>query len=206
MKKRVIAGLMVLLPWVGFAQVITVSINQPDPLVAFAGTDTLICKNHSVILGSEATATGGTPDYIYSWYPSTYLDNPTVANPTCSPEETTTYVLTVTDHQGCSTNSYVTVAVDACLGIESFDQDVNLKLFPNPGTDHFVIYGIPQGSSTLKIKILNQLGQTLYQNSEIHYTGSEGIRIETKDLLIPGVYLVHIQIDNRVITKSVQIL
>lgn len=65
----------------------------------------------------SATATGGTPGYSYSWSPTTGVSNPTSANTDVSPIITTTYIVTITDANGCQTTVSRTInVVDARCG------------------------------------------------------------------------------------------
>ena len=70
-----------------------------------AGADVAICEGADV----QLQATGGT---IYSWSPSTGLDDPSIANPTANPTTTTTYTVTVSNSSGCSGQAEVTVTVE----------------------------------------------------------------------------------------------
>ncbi|MCT4582085.1 MAG: gliding motility-associated C-terminal domain-containing protein [Flavobacteriales bacterium] len=73
---------------------------------ADAGNDTVVdCNNPSVVLN-------GSGGVLYSWSPANGLDDPNIANPTASPNNTTTYTLTVTGGNGCTQTSDVTVTVD----------------------------------------------------------------------------------------------
>jgi gliding motility-associated-like protein len=87
----------------------TVNVN-PAP-VANAGTDTTICPGQSAQLQGSGN-NGGAPD-SYQWSPSTYLDNPAIADPVViRPAATITYQLTVTAANGCpSAQAPVTVHV-----------------------------------------------------------------------------------------------
>ena len=79
------------------------------PLSADAGPDkTIVAEGSATLAGS---ASDGTPPYSYSWSPTTGLDDPTEAQPTASPEYTTTYTLTVTDDRGQTAGDLVTVTV-----------------------------------------------------------------------------------------------
>ncbi len=81
------------------------------PPVAEAGTGaTVNCATPGVTLNGSAT--GGTPGYTYSWSPTTGLSNPNIANPTATPGTNTTYTLTVTDLNTCTSTDNVTVTVD----------------------------------------------------------------------------------------------
>ena len=51
------------------------------------------------------------PDYIYYWEPASTLSDPNIFNPIASPEETTTYTITVEGEAGCQASAEVTVYV-----------------------------------------------------------------------------------------------
>ncbi len=91
----------------------TINIYANANPVADAGTDAFVTSGTSVILGSTPAATGGTSPYTYSWNPSLYLDDSTLANPTSTPLITTVYDLTVTDSLGCSATDTMTVYVNS---------------------------------------------------------------------------------------------
>lgn len=86
----------------------TQTIVISDLPAAFAGNDTTICANRSVQLGT--TAVGGN---AYSWFPSSTLDNPFVANPTASPvAPVTNYIVTVVNTAtGCSNSDVVVITM-----------------------------------------------------------------------------------------------
>ena len=79
-------------------------------VVVFAGTPATVINDTSVSAGGEVilTSSGGVS---YSWLPVGGLDNPAVANPVASPDATTTYTVTVTDANGCTSTDSVTVSV-----------------------------------------------------------------------------------------------
>lgn len=76
---------------------------------ASAGTDATISCNDSTQLAGNAT--GGTAPYSYAWTPATDLSNSGIANPWASPNASTSYVLTVTDNNGCTGSDTVSVTV-----------------------------------------------------------------------------------------------
>jgi gliding motility-associated-like protein len=75
----------------------------PSP-IATTSPDVEICIGQSTAL----TAEGGVS---YAWTPLVGINNPNSANPTVAPAQTTTYVVTVTDANGCTANGSVTVNV-----------------------------------------------------------------------------------------------
>jgi gliding motility-associated-like protein len=89
----------------------TVIVN-PAP-VANAGTVGPTCYGKSIGLNGSGT---GVPTLSYSWRPSTFLDDATLASPTVvSPTATTIYHLQVTDGNNCTSlnNAEVKVTVPA---------------------------------------------------------------------------------------------
>ncbi len=80
------------------------------PAITFGNESTEIC------IGSETrlnpAVNGGTGEYTYSWLPIDGLDNSTAMSPTANPTETTNYILTVTDGNGCQSSNTITVVVN----------------------------------------------------------------------------------------------
>ncbi|MBN4061750.1 gliding motility-associated C-terminal domain-containing protein [Bacteroidales bacterium AH-315-I05] len=72
--------------------------------IANAGNDTLVDEDEIIQLN-------GSGGVSYSWSPITGLDNQNIANPTAIMEETTTYILTVVDSNGCTNIDTVVISV-----------------------------------------------------------------------------------------------
>jgi uncharacterized protein YdaL/oxalate decarboxylase/phosphoglucose isomerase-like protein (cupin superfamily) len=87
----------------------SVTVTVAAAVVAKAGPDRLIASGGATML--EGSASDGMPPYTYSWSPAAGLDDATAAEPTASPESTTTYTLTVTDDLGQTDTDTVTVTV-----------------------------------------------------------------------------------------------
>ena len=82
---------------------VTVHVN-PDP-PANAGPDQSIC----IGLSANLNASGGTS---YAWSPATGLNNSTISNPVADPTSTTSYIVTVTDVNGCSAQDTMVLTVN----------------------------------------------------------------------------------------------
>ncbi|MDT8308801.1 MAG: PKD domain-containing protein [Bacteroidales bacterium] len=86
---------------------------------ADAGTDTTICSNRSVMIGTPALA-----NHSYKWFPSGSLDNDTIAQPVASPiAPVTTYIVNVTN------------TITMCDNYDSITVTMLAPLIANAGTD-----------------------------------------------------------------------
>lgn len=76
--------------------------------LAYAGPDTTICANTSVQIGGNPSA-----GLTYTWFPSSQVNNASIANPVASPiAAQTSFILGVTDNTtGCSANDTIEVAM-----------------------------------------------------------------------------------------------
>ncbi|MFM2207943.1 MAG: hypothetical protein RL213_1918 [Bacteroidota bacterium] len=87
------------------------TITEPAALLASAGPAQTACAGSTVTLGGGPTATGGTVPYSYLWSNgsgSTYA----TANPSFAASVTSSWLLTVTDANGCTAGGNVTVNVN----------------------------------------------------------------------------------------------
>ena len=81
----------------------------PDYFVIPFG-DTTLCDYLATPIGVNVVPATGT--YTYSWNNTSVLSNPAIANPSAFPNNTTTYVATVTSPFGCVKKDSVTVNVN----------------------------------------------------------------------------------------------
>ena len=84
---------------------INITVNTSNGPVADAGPDTTYCPGSSVVIGTAAV--GG---LVYSWSPTTDLNDPNIAQPEASPDGAISYTLTVYDPvSGCSNQDMVSL-------------------------------------------------------------------------------------------------
>jgi len=123
----------------------TVVVNF-NPLPGFsAGVDQTMCWYDSVLMVPSSTWA------TYTWSPAVSLSNPLISGPTAIPATTTTYVLTVTDANGCAgfdsivvfvlqpLNLIVTPDTITCMGVGvnvSVDQGVTFLWEPSPSASN----------------------------------------------------------------------
>jgi hypothetical protein len=96
-----------------------------------AGPDQTICAGESVVIGLSHGGLADTSGYTFSWYPAINLNSPDLANPTASPTQNTTFILSVS-HSGTGCVGYDTVEVIV-------KQPAYLMFFP-PGP-HYICAG-----------------------------------------------------------------
>ncbi|MCD4791899.1 MAG: T9SS type A sorting domain-containing protein [Bacteroidales bacterium] len=179
---------------------VAISIEQPSELIADAGADVEITTAGNVIIGGNPTASGGTTDYLYSWSPYESLDDNTLANPTASITETTTYSVLVTDDNGCSENDEIIVTL-AVVSVNDLVSGVSCSIFPNPSMNYISLELISENvCEKLSIKIVNNTGQIIMSenvNFEHKLNKQFDISNYTK-----GLYFISIQGEKTNINKS----
>lgn len=126
----------------------------PSPAV-FAGNDTTVSLGGSVQL--NATGTG---IVSWSWFPNTWLNSISVADPIVTPGENTTYQLIGTDVNGCSDMDSITVTV-----ILDFNVLISNLMTPNGDgyNDHWTIKNIENYPDT-KVVVVNREGQEVFSS------------------------------------------
>jgi PKD repeat protein len=110
-----------------------VALVHPLPAITISDDVTILSGE-----SAEISATGGV---TYAWSPIDFLSDPNTANPVASPEETTTYTVTVTDNNGCSDTASVVVVVDTQAGTSDDSDYWEVNLYPNPGDGRFLLLG-----------------------------------------------------------------
>ncbi len=78
------------------------------PPVADAGANDSVCPG----MTANLLVTPNNAGYSFSWLPAASLNNPAVFDPEATPSSTTTYTVTVTDQNSCSSTDSVTISVD----------------------------------------------------------------------------------------------
>ncbi len=68
-------------------------------------------KSNDIDCASDMSTLNASGAFTYSWSPATSLSNATIPNPTANPSDTTRYVVTGTDNNGCTNKDSVTVNV-----------------------------------------------------------------------------------------------
>lgn len=156
---------------------LTVEAVRPEGVLdIMAEPDTILLGDVSQINVTER------PDYSYLWDNDGTLSADDIANPIASPEETTTYTVTVTDERDCTGSLDVTIVVETSC--EDF------LYFPNaftPNDDGLNDVLFVEGLSLDEVffAIYNRWGEKVYESNDI----TEGWNGEHKgELVCPDVY------------------
>jgi gliding motility-associated-like protein len=139
---------------------IFVIVNAPPS--ASAGPDVTVGLGNSIQLNGS----GGTS---YSWFPSQWLSCSGCADPVSTPETTTSYIVTVSDVNGCSAFDTVVVTVNGEAQV--FVPDI----FSPDGdgmNDNFIVRG--SGIKSLNLKIYDRWGQVVFSGFDENSVSWDG--------------------------------
>lgn len=146
--------------------VLEFTIDQSPLLVANAGLDKAILIGSNTTLGGAPSAIGGSGIYTYSWSPAEGLNQTNIANPVANPLRTTAYTLTVNDGKKCSVTSSTVITVNSTLGVPEVNDEINLRIFPNPSNGSFLITSEKSLSNdTILIEVFNAVGMLIHSES-----------------------------------------
>ncbi len=165
--------------------IITVVVNQLPNVDA--GDNIVILQGDSTIIGGAPTATGNGP-FAYVWIPSTSLDSINIANPTATPHDTITYVVIVTDVNGCVGIDSMSVIVNTPTAILESSNLQGMVIFPNPTHDVINVAGDKIENGEYFIALRNVLGQVMFSGKLVVFNHTVLKQISISN--IPdGIYL-----------------
>ncbi|MEX1188564.1 MAG: hypothetical protein WED33_04855, partial [Bacteroidia bacterium] len=113
----------------------SLSIEISEAPFADAGESSSICPDEEILIGNSVNGTS-------TWEPQTGLSDPNGAETLASPNQTTTYTLTVQNDAGCASTDSVTITVNPTPIAEAGD---NVSICPN---DSVQLGSITNGNSS----------------------------------------------------------
>lgn len=136
-----------------------VVISQPPQIMVDAGPDQSIAYGQSVVL---LGTTGAPVVTAISWSPVDYLSCIDCLQPTCTPTFNSTYVLTVTDANGCQASDSVNIWVDIDFVVPNAfsPNDDGLNDVFNISTDLLISYDI---------RIYDRWGAEVFHSTDINF-------------------------------------
>lgn len=165
------------------------TVNQPDMLMADAGSSQSVISGTVLQLGGNPVATGGSPPYHYTWSPASGLNDTTLPNPTLTADSTITYTLEVRDADGCIASSSVHISI--LIGISEAGQaQESYSVFPNPSSTRLLFVETKKVTSEpIEITMLRISGEVVFNATFI--PSCSAIPIDLAGLS-PGVYVMRI--------------
>jgi gliding motility-associated-like protein len=171
--------------------------------------DVFVLNQDNVTISNDTTVSLGYPVELvvtggatYLWTPASGLDNPTSATPIATPDETTTYTVTISDLNGCNLELSVTITVT-----EDFSLGIPNLISPNGDgiNDVWNIFNVETYPGTSVI-IFNRWGSKVWESDDYanDWTGTSQNGNELPD----GTYFYVIQVggSDRVFKGDVNIL
>ncbi|MBN2667999.1 MAG: T9SS type A sorting domain-containing protein, partial [Bacteroidales bacterium] len=149
-----------------------VVVENPLPIV-FLGNDTIICDDATLDIDAGSFAS-------YTW--NTGSDEATI-----TVDEAGTYIVEVTDENGCTATDDIVVDLTVCIGIDEIGETYRIEVYPNPANDLLnVNYNIKANISELAV--VDMFGRVLIQST----IDSNSQQFDVSSLNT-GVYFVKIQ-------------
>ncbi|WP_207433512.1 PKD domain-containing protein [Sabulibacter ruber] len=162
------------------------------PPAANAGPDVTIIAGRS----TQLIATGGV---TYEWSPATGLSSTNTASTTATPKETTTYTVTVTSAEGCTSRDEVTVTVLPQINIPNV-----LTINKDGINDDWEIQNI-ENYPNCRVEVFNRWGTKLF-SSQGYKTRWDGTYQGQPLPVAAYYYIIHLDKDEEPISGSITII
>ncbi len=138
--------------------------------VVQAGSDTLVLPGATVNLGGLVPATGIAP-FNFQWIPGINLSDSTAMHPNAFIQQEISYVLVVTDSNGCINSDTIHISVQLNQALQDHEHSAVIYLYPNPtsGLLQLRAQQLPEGMYQINIY---QLSGALVMKKSFLFTGS----------------------------------
>lgn len=149
----------------------SVVVSVVAPPSVYLGEDTTMCLNQAFMLNA-----GNNPNYTYLWSNGVAGSSVLVFSTSQVPV-TNTYILTVTDQNGCTNNDTLNANFVVCSGIEENAAVGMISLYPNPSNGTLYVNNGSDLKSDISYTVVNTLGAVV----------SKGILVQgTTTLTLPA--------------------
>lgn len=153
----------------GCADTDDVAVTVNELPIADAGADTTICWNLGGTYTLNASASGGTAPYSYSWSPNG--SQGTVLSFTS--DQNLSYSVLVTDANGCQNTSEVIIVFETCVSIENGNAfEGTLSAYPNPTSQSLNVAIDAKDAGNVVIAVTDLAGRTIHTQITYLQTGN----------------------------------
>jgi hypothetical protein len=160
------------------------------------GADSLTSVTMDNLDGTgSVVVTGGVPPYRYDW---NYVGNADSTATISLGTNLSRYTVTVTDAVGCTIVDTLVVP----LSLQQLPQVSAFNAYPNPNKGQFTLSISFEQWQTAVLTISNVLGQPVYQQEieAAHWTKTVNL-----NTVSAGLYVVRLEVEGQVITRTIQI-
>jgi len=175
----------------------TINVNSAPELTINAWDNT-ICQGESTQL--VAMVSGGASSF--SWIPVTGLSSATTNAPFASPNETTNYVVVVTNASGCTSSAEVLITVEDCTGIDPTIKSDFVHIYPNPASNgqFTLLLNETFAHSELTASVFNTNGQLILTR---HFNSSDNTNLPLHLTDFPaGLYYLQLQSEHTQVVEK----
>ncbi|MCC7246395.1 MAG: gliding motility-associated C-terminal domain-containing protein, partial [Saprospiraceae bacterium] len=149
---------------------IPLTVTQLAVAAEVTGPDTICIGQTTTLL---ATATGDGTVFTYQWTPANTLINEDTAEPTAQPQETTDYIVQVTDENGCVDTATVRVHFMSGECVEPYIFVPTAFTPDNSGkNDYFIVRGL--NITELYFVVWDRWGEKVYETTDVKAKGWDG--------------------------------
>lgn len=167
----------------GCADTLTYTITEPSAVSVTIDPDsTFIEAGGTAALA--ALANGGTGNYTYTWSPASFLDCGSCPNVLANPEETTVFLLSVADSNGCVDTASAIVEVNP-----SFIIEVPSGFTPNGDGFNDFLRPLANEAIDFDLIVFNRWGEKIYEGNGL--PGWNGLYKNTEQPI--GTYVYYIR-------------
>jgi len=178
----------------GCTDSVSITVHVSPLPTADAGNDTTIISGASVQLNGSGGVT-------YAWSPSNGLSCTNCTNPIASPTDTTTYILTVTDANGCTDVDTVVVNVIKEI-VDCGDVFVPNAFSPNNDGINDTLFVRGKCISTMEFCIYNRWGEKVFESNNISTGWNGKYKNGTRNTGVYVWYLIATMDDGTVVNKK----
>lgn len=137
--------------------IIRVPFSQPKELIADAGENQSISVGQTITVGTDASITGGSPEYLYAWKDEGGNEYST---PTLTISDPGVYYLIVTDEKHCTARD--SLLISQVTVIENANWVSGFSLFPNPSNGIFY-FKLENHLNPVNLEVVSAEGRIVFK-------------------------------------------